>query len=152
MRRHVVPTGEDGEAIIDDLRADLTTSMKARPGPHLDPVTRHHRGTAAETSGSSRQALDGAAVLAVIRSEVKKRNEAAEIYTQAGRTEQAASERQEAELLAAYLPVSSTTTPSPRWWPRRSPAGGRRPQGQGQGHRCRAQRVGDQADGAASPR
>ena len=61
--------------------------------------------TAAETSGASRGEMDDAAVLAVLRSEVKRRNEAAEIYAGAGRSEQADAERAEAAILGAYLPA-----------------------------------------------
>ena len=42
--------------------------------------------------------------VAVLQRERKKRIEAAEAYEQAGRAEQAASERFEAELIEAYLP------------------------------------------------
>lgn len=42
--------------------------------------------------------------VAVLQRERKKRVEAAEAYEQAGRAEQAASERFEAELIEAYLP------------------------------------------------
>ena len=42
--------------------------------------------------------------LAVLQRERKKRIEAAEAYEDAGRTEQAAAERFEAELIEAYLP------------------------------------------------
>ena len=42
--------------------------------------------------------------VAVLQRERKKRVEAAEAYEQAGRTEQAASERFEAELIEGYLP------------------------------------------------
>ena len=43
--------------------------------------------------------------MAVIRSEVKKRNESAELYAEAGRDAQAAAERAEAEILGTYLPA-----------------------------------------------
>ena len=42
--------------------------------------------------------------IAVLQRERKKRLEAAEAYAEAGRSEQAESERFEAELIAAYLP------------------------------------------------
>lgn len=42
--------------------------------------------------------------VAVLQRERKKRLEAAEAYADAGRTEQAAAERTEAELIEAYLP------------------------------------------------
>ena len=93
-------------ATIDDLRADLTTAMKERDQVRTSTLRLALTAvTAAETAGAARGELDDAAVLGVLRSEVKKRNEAAEIYEQAGRTEQAAGERAEAEILAGYLPA-----------------------------------------------
>ena len=41
-----------------------------------------------------------------VQAEVKKRNEAAELYDGAGRSEAAAKERAEAEVLARYLPAA----------------------------------------------
>jgi len=93
-------------AIIDDLRTDLTTAMKQRDQVRTSTLRLAITAvTAAETSGANRGELDDAAVLAVIRSEVKRRNEAAEIYEGADRAEQAAAERAEAEILSAYLPA-----------------------------------------------
>ena len=138
-------------AIIDDLRADLTTSMKARDQVRTSTLRLVITAvTAAETSGSSRGELDDAAVLAVIRSEVKKRNEAAEIYTQAGRTEQAAGERQEAELLAAYLPAQLDDDALAAVVAEEIAAAGGAddPKAKGKVIGAVRQRVGDQADGA----
>jgi len=107
MRRGRAASDEDGGmAILDDMRADLTSAMKQRDQVRVSTLRLTITAvTAAETAGSSRDELDDAAVLAVVRSEVKRRNEAAEIYTDAGRTEQAAAERAEAEILSAYLPA-----------------------------------------------
>lgn len=44
-------------------------------------------------------------VLAVIRREVKKRNEAILAYSTAGRAEQAESEKKELDILSGYLPA-----------------------------------------------
>jgi uncharacterized protein len=138
-------------AIIDDLRADLTTSMKARDQVRTSTLRLVITAvTAAETSGTSRGELDDAAVLAVIRSEVKKRNEAAEIYTQAGRTEQAANERQEAELLAAYLPAQLDDDALAAVVAEEIAAAGGAddPKAKGKVIGAVRKRVGDQADGA----
>ena len=93
-------------AIIEDLRADLTTAMKSRDQVRTSTLRLALSAiTAAETAGDARGTLDDAGVLAVLRSEVKRRNESAQIYDDAGRTEQAAAERAEGELLSAYLPA-----------------------------------------------
>jgi uncharacterized protein YqeY len=87
------------------LRADLTASMKDR-----DEVrTRTLRMALAEISkeevaGDSARELDDAEVEKVLAREAKRRREAAEAFQGAGRDEQAAAERAEGEVLAAYLP------------------------------------------------
>lgn len=59
----------------------------------------------AESSGKQQSTLDDQQIVEVIRSELKKRHEAADIYAAAGREELAARERQEAEVLTPYLPA-----------------------------------------------
>jgi uncharacterized protein len=107
VRRSTVGSGEDVEMpILDDLRADLTTAMKERDQVRTSTLRLTLSAiTAAETSGTNRGELDDAGVLAVIRAEVKKRNESAEIYAKAGRAEQADAEKAEAAVLSAYLPA-----------------------------------------------
>jgi hypothetical protein len=87
------------------LRADLTTAMKAR-----DTVTTGVlRMTLAavgteEVAGTEARELSDDEVLRVLNREVRKRKEAAEAFSGAGRPEQAASEMAEAEVLSHYLP------------------------------------------------
>ncbi len=58
----------------------------------------------AEVSGKQSRELTDDDVVAVLTTEAKKRREAAEAFEDAGRTEMAAKERAEAEVLADYLP------------------------------------------------
>lgn len=58
-----------------------------------------------ESSGKQQSTLDDPQVAEIIRSELKKRHEAAGIYAEAGREELAAQERAEAEVLTPYLPA-----------------------------------------------
>jgi uncharacterized protein YqeY len=93
-------------SLLDTLRADLTTAMKDRDQVRVAALRMALTSiTAAETAGDARGALDDQGVQAVLRTEVKRRHEAAEIYDGAGREEQAAAERSEAEVLSAYLPA-----------------------------------------------
>ncbi len=88
------------------LRADLTTAMKARD--ELRTATLRMVLTAVsaeEVSGPEARELTDDEVQAVLRREAKKRREAAEAFTGAGRAEQAARERAEGEVLATYLPA-----------------------------------------------
>jgi uncharacterized protein YqeY len=89
----------------EQLRADLTTAMKARD--ELRTATLRMVLTAVsaeEVSGKEARELSDDEVQAVLRREAKKRREAAEAFAGAGRTEQAAREQAEGEVLAGYLP------------------------------------------------
>lgn len=60
----------------------------------------------AEVAGSEAIVLSTEQVVAVLRSEVKKRLESAQIYGDAGRQELADKESKEAEILQGYLPAA----------------------------------------------
>lgn len=62
--------------------------------------------TNAEVAGDEAIELSDDQVIKVLQSEVKKRQESAEVYEQAGRAEAAIKERAEAEVLSAYLPAA----------------------------------------------
>lgn len=89
----------------DRLRADLTTAMKGR-----DEVrTRTLRMalteiSKAEVSGATSRELDDVEVERVLTREAKRRREAAEAFSGAGRADQAAAEQAEEQILAEYLP------------------------------------------------
>jgi hypothetical protein len=89
----------------DQLRADLTTAMKARD--ELVKATLRMTLTAignAEVAGTEARELDDTEVLQVIAKEAKKRAESAEAYAAGGREDLASQERAEGEVLARYLP------------------------------------------------
>lgn len=93
-------------ALADRLRADMTTAMKER-----DELTRDTLRMAltavrnAEVSGGAPRELTDDEVVTVLGKESKKRREAAEAYDGAGRVESAKRERDEAVVLARYLPA-----------------------------------------------
>ncbi|MFJ3713387.1 GatB/YqeY domain-containing protein [Streptomyces sp. NBC_01387] len=87
------------------LHAELTEAIRARDELRsstlrltLSAITNE------EVSGKSARELSDDEVLKVIAKEAKKRREAAEAFEQGGRTESAAREKAEGELLATYLP------------------------------------------------
>ena len=89
----------------DRLRADLTTSIKARD--ELRSSTLRMVLTAitnAEVAGKVARELTDDDVLGVLTSEAKKRREAATAFADGDRPESAAKERAEAEVIAGYLP------------------------------------------------
>ena len=93
----------------DRLRADLTTAIKARD--ELTTATLRMALTAvtnAETSGKAAHELTDAEVLQVLTKEAKKRREAADAFTAAGRAELADRERAEGTVLDRYLPAQLT--------------------------------------------
>lgn len=89
----------------DQLRTDLTTSIKARD--ELRSSTLRMVLTAitnAEVAGKQARELTDDDVLTVLTSEAKKRREAATAFADGNRPESAAKERAEAEVIAGYLP------------------------------------------------
>lgn len=89
------------------LKNDLTTAMKA--GNDIAKSTIRMALSAitnAEVAGDEAVELSDDQVIKVLQSEVKKRQESAEVYEQAGRTEAASKERAEAEVLSVYLPAA----------------------------------------------
>jgi uncharacterized protein YqeY len=90
----------------DRLRADLTTAMKGRD--ELSTATLRmvlSAVSAEEVAGKEARELSDDDVMVVLRREAKKRREAAEAFTGAGRAEQAERERAEEGVIAAYLPA-----------------------------------------------
>jgi len=57
-----------------------------------------------ETSGAERTSLNDAEILDVMGKMIKQRQESFEIYEKAGRSELAAQEREEIEIISAYMP------------------------------------------------
>ena len=57
-----------------------------------------------ETSGAERLTLTDAEILDVMGKMIKQRQESLDIYEKAGRTDLAAQEREEVEIISAYLP------------------------------------------------
>lgn len=87
------------------LRTDLTAALKARDDVRASTLRMVLTAVSnAEVAGKQSRELSDEDILGVLSSEAKKRREAAEAFEQAGRTESAARERAEAEVLADYLP------------------------------------------------
>lgn len=102
-------SANDGVTLKARLRADLTTAMKARDTLTTGTLRLAIAAiTNAEVSGSTARELSDAEVMAVLNKEVRKRAEAAEAFSGAGRAEQAAKEEAEAAVLTGYLPKPLT--------------------------------------------
>ena len=83
---------------LEQAQADVRTAMKAREKDRVAALR-----LIVDVLQQDAKLGDGDEV-AVLQRERKKRIEAAEAYEGAGRAEQAAAERFEAELIEAYLP------------------------------------------------
>ena len=89
----------------DRLRADLTASIKGRDALRSSTLRMVLTAvTNAEVAGKEAKELTDDEVLTVLTSEAKKRREAAEAFDAGDRPELAQKERDEAAILADYLP------------------------------------------------
>ena len=93
-------------SLKDQLQADLTAAMRAQNEVVRSTLRMALASiTKAEVAGRTHAMLSDDQVLEILRSEISKRAEAAEIFAAAGRDELAARERAEADVLAPYLPA-----------------------------------------------
>ena len=93
--------------LFEQLRTDLSIAMKDRDQLKTSTIRMVLSAVqVASVAGDEAAELTDAEVTAVLRSEAKRRNEAAELYENAGRAEQAASERNELAVIEAYLPAA----------------------------------------------
>lgn len=96
-------------ALKEQLRADLTTAIKARD--ELSSSTLRMVLTAItneEVAGKQARQLSDDDIVKVLSREAKKRREAYDAYTQAGRAELAAREQAELGVIETYLPQQLT--------------------------------------------
>jgi uncharacterized protein len=90
----------------EQLRADLTAAMKARDETRTRTLRMALTSISnEEVSGDSARQLSDDEVLKILTRESKRRREAASAFDGAGRADQAAAERAEEAVLAAYLPA-----------------------------------------------
>ena len=90
----------------DRLRADLNAAMRARDQVRMRTLRMALTSiTNEEVAGASARELTDDEVVKVLTREARKRREAAEAFSAAGRSDQAAAERAEGEVLAGYLPA-----------------------------------------------
>ena len=91
----------------DQLKADLTASMKARTEVETSTLRMTLAAIMnAEVAGDEAKELTNEQVQEVVRAEAKKRAESADIYKDAGRTEAETAERSELAILERYLPAA----------------------------------------------
>ena len=89
----------------DDINNALKEAMKAGQARRVSTLRLINAEILKrETSGAERTKLGDADILDVMAKMIKQRQESLDIYEKAGRTELAAQEREEIEIISAYLP------------------------------------------------
>ena len=92
-------------ALKEQLRTDLTTAIKARDALRSSVIRMVLTAiTTAEVAGKVARELTDDEVITVLGAEAKKRRESAEAFAAGNRPELAQKERDEAVILAGYLP------------------------------------------------
>lgn len=94
-------------ALIDQLQKDLVAAMKAKDEARLGAI-RMVKAALMKEKVDSPKPLDEAAEMRVLNMLLKQRREAAEMFRQGGREEQAAKEEAELKLIEGYMPASAT--------------------------------------------
>lgn len=91
----------------EEINTALKEAMKAREEHRVSTlrlVNAALKNADLEAQGRGKSALSDEEILALLQKLIKQRQEAAEVYDQAGRSELAARERGEIEIIGAYLP------------------------------------------------
>ena len=90
----------------DQLRTDMTAAMKSGDKAKVSTLRMAMAAVLAkEKSGSAEIELDDEDVVAVLKAQIKQRKESVEAFQKGGRTEQAAAEEAEIEVLSQYVPA-----------------------------------------------
>ena len=91
--------------LTERLRDDLTAAMKRRDALATSALRMALAAVKeAEVSGREARDLDDDDIMTVLTKQVKRREEAAEAFRNAGRADRADRELAERDVLAAYLP------------------------------------------------
>jgi uncharacterized protein YqeY len=93
--------------LLDDLQKQMTTAMKSRDEARLSAL-RMIKAALQKHQVDAMKPLDEAAEMQVLKSLVKQRTDAAEMFRQGGRPELAAKEESERVLIESFLPDAAS--------------------------------------------
>jgi uncharacterized protein YqeY len=93
--------------LLDQVQKDLVAAMKARDEARLSSL-RMMKSALKKHEVDAMKPLDEAAEMQILKSLVKQRTEAADMFRGAGREELAAKEEAERLLIESYLPAGAT--------------------------------------------
>lgn len=94
-------------ALIDQLQKDLIVAMKGKEELRLGTI-RMVKAALMKEKVDTMKAVDEAGEMRILSLLIKQRHEAAEMFRQGGREEQAAKEEAELKIIEAYMPASAT--------------------------------------------
>ena len=93
--------------ILDQLQKDLVAAMKAKEEGRLSAI-RMIKTALQKATADSPKPLDDAAEQQILKILVKQRIDAAEMFSKAGREEQAQKEEAEKKIVESYLPAAAS--------------------------------------------
>jgi|SRR5689334_25216846 uncharacterized protein len=93
--------------LIDQVQTEMVAAMKARDEARLSAL-RMIKAALMKAKVDSPKPLDDAAEMAILKSLIKQRIDAAEMFRKAGRIEQAEKEEAEKALIETYLPAGAS--------------------------------------------
>ena len=93
--------------LIDQVQSEMVAAMKAREEARLSAL-RMIKAALMKAKVDSPKPLDEAAEMAVLKSLIKQRIDAAEMFRKAGRVEQAEKEEAEKSIIESYLPAGAS--------------------------------------------
>jgi len=93
--------------LIDQVQKDMVAAMKARQEARLSAL-RMVKAALMKLKVDSPKPLDEAAEMQVLKSLIKQRIDAADMFRKAGRAEQADKEEAERKLIESYLPAGAS--------------------------------------------
>ena len=95
--------------LIDLVQQDMVAAMKGKQEARLSAI-RMIKAALMKAKVDSPKPLDEAAEMQILKSLIKQRIDAAEMFRKAGREEQAAKEDAERALIESYLPAGASDT------------------------------------------
>ena len=93
--------------LIDQVQQDMVTAMKARDEARLSAL-RMIKAALMKQKVDSPKPIDEAVEMQILKSLIKQRVDAAEMFRKGGRPEQAEKEEAEQKLIESYLPAGAS--------------------------------------------
>jgi uncharacterized protein len=93
--------------LVDQVQQDMVKAMKARDEARLSTI-RMVKAALMKAKVDSPKPLDEAAEMAILKSLIKQRIDAAEMFRKGGREESALKEEAERAIIEAYLPAGAS--------------------------------------------